>query len=109
MSQTSGIERRVHPRHLLGRGVEFFHAPTRRHFPAFCRDISEGGMLMLIPASTPVRRGQSVRLQVSDLPVPGIADMAGRPLNATVLRVDRTPLTTDGQIAIAVRFSGAST
>ena len=67
MSQTSGIDRRVHPRHPLTESVEFFHAPTKRNFPAFCRDISHGGMLMYVPAATPVAPGQSVSLRLAEM------------------------------------------
>ncbi|MEI7836104.1 MAG: PilZ domain-containing protein [Planctomycetota bacterium] len=107
MSQTSGIDRRVHPRHPLTESVEFFHAPTKRNFPAFCRDISHGGMLMYVPAATPVAPGQSVSLRLAEM-LPAVAELAGKVIHATVVRVDRSALLAAGQLALAVRFSGTS-
>ncbi|MCY2929096.1 MAG: PilZ domain-containing protein [Planctomycetota bacterium] len=108
MSQTSGIERRVHPRYPLAESVEFFHGPTRRDFPALCRDISHGGMLMYVPAATPVAPGQSVRLRVAGGLRPPVAELSGQVIHATVVRVDRGALLTGGHIALAVRFVGTS-
>jgi hypothetical protein len=93
----------------LARSVEFFHVPTRRNFPAMCRNISKGGMLMYIPASTPVQPGQAVRLHVTGLSLPAVADLAAQPIDATILRVDRQSLLADGQLSTAVRFCGTST
>ena len=108
MSQTSGIERRLYRRYPLTESVEFFHAPTRRNFPASCRDISRGGMLMYVPATTPVAPGQSVRLRVADGLVPPVAELGGQVIHATVVRVDRRALLAGGHVALAVRFVGTS-
>ena len=108
MSQTSETERRAHPRYPLGESVEFFHAPTRRNFPASCRDISHGGMLMYVPAATPVAPGQSVRLRLADTLMPAMADLAGKIIQAVIVRVDRRALLAGGHVALGVRFSGTS-
>ena len=108
MSQTSGIDRRLHPRYPLTESVEFFHAPTKRNFPAFCRDISHSGMLMYVPAATPVAPGQSVRLRLAEVLLPALAELAGKVIHATIVRVDRRSLLSAGQVALAVRFGGTS-
>ncbi|MHC4294898.1 MAG: PilZ domain-containing protein, partial [Planctomycetota bacterium] len=55
-------ERRAHPRHPLPTTVQFYHGPSQRDFPSRCADISRGGLLMYVPAKTPVKTGDPVRL-----------------------------------------------
>ena len=86
MSGTSATERRAHPRYPLPTSVDFFHGPTQRQFPARCADISLGGMLMYVPAATPVRTGQPVRVAVGAVSRPEFLGLGGGPLDATIVR-----------------------
>ena len=107
MSATPQADRRQHQRFPLAGGVEFFHGPTRREFPGRCVDISEGGMLMYVPAPTPVRVGQPIRLDLASVARPGLLRLDAGPMDGTIVRVDRQKLLTVGQAAVGVRFSRA--
>jgi c-di-GMP-binding flagellar brake protein YcgR len=105
MSANAPTERRKHPRYPLAAGVDFYHGPTRRSFPARCVDISQGGLLMLVPAGTPVQPGQSVRLGLGSARRPELAPLSRQSVDATVVRVDRQALLSAGHLAVGVRFA----
>ena len=107
MSATPSRDRREHPRHPLATSVQFFHGPSQRDFPARCANISFGGMLMYVPAATPVQPGEPVRLSMGGIGRPEFARLAKGPLDATIVRVDRRALIQEGHIAIGVRFAQA--
>lgn len=96
-------ERRRHARFPLSRGVEVYHGPTQREFPAWTLDVSDGGAQMYLPATTPVQVGQPIRVHLGNVPH---RDLSGT-LDATVVRVDRGKFLANAQIAIGVRFARA--
>ena len=107
MGTGPSVERRQFPRHPLATGVEFFHGPSQREYPGRCVDISEGGMSMYVPASVPVQPGHPIRLVLGGVSRPEFAVMADKPIDATVVRVDRHRLLKTGHLAIGVKFGGA--
>ena len=100
-------ERRAHPRYPLATSAEFYHGPTQRDFPARCVNISEGGMLMYVPAHTPVQPGHPVRVGVGGINRPEFAPLGAAPVDATIVRVDRRKLIREGHLAVGVRFAEA--
>lgn len=100
-------ERRVSPRYQLAAGVQFFHGPSGRNLPARCVDISRGGLLMYVPAASPVKPGHAVRLTLGAIGLPDIACLSGIPLQGTIVRVDRGSLLAEGHLAVGVRFAQA--
>jgi c-di-GMP-binding flagellar brake protein YcgR len=106
MSEYQGRERRRYNRFPIAMGARFEHGPSRRELPARTVNVSEGGTLMLVPATAPVTSGQTIRLHLPSLPHPDLGHLA-EPRDATVLRVDRRCLLRDGQVRMAVRFAGA--
>lgn len=93
MSETTA-DRRKHRREASSATVQFFHGPSRREFPGRCLDISEGGLMMYVPAAAPVQAGQAIRLQMPQ----------SAPLDARIVRVDRQRLLSKGHIAVGVQF-----
>ncbi len=100
-------ERRVHPRHPLLTSVQVFHGPSQRDFPGRCVDISAGGMCMYVPAATPIQPGQPIRLTVGSVSRPEFAGLSEKPIDATIVRVDRDALLKTGHLAVGVRFAMA--
>ncbi len=107
MSATPSTERRRHPRYPLATSVQFFHAKSQRDFPGRSVDVSSGGMLMFVPATTPLHAGQTIRLNLSTMPQMHAERAAGGPQDATVIRVDRNALLSAGHIAVGVQFHEA--
>ncbi|HUT58439.1 MAG TPA: PilZ domain-containing protein [Phycisphaerae bacterium] len=108
MVQTPSTERRQYPRLALSANVRFFHGPSGRELPARTVNISKGGMMMFVPVAAPLRAGQPIRLLA--LPGPGdvrFAPPSGRPVEATVVRVDRRALPAAGRVMAGVRFAQA--
>lgn len=99
------IDRRVHLRHPLSSGCEFHHEQSGRTFAGRSVDISSGGMLMYIPASAPLKVGQSLTLKISKLPVDKLPDLTEGPVQANVVRVDRHALLTLGHVAVGLKFA----
>ena len=106
MAEARPAERRKHPRHPLATSVQFHHGPSRRDFPGRCVDVSEGGMLMYVPAHVPAQPGHTIRLTVGSLNRPEFEGLNGRPVDATVVRVSRDRLLGSGSLALGVRFLG---
>jgi len=105
MCASPAVDRRAHTRYPLATSVEFHHGPSQRNFPARCVDISAGGMLMYVPAATPVQPGHPVRLQMGAVSRPEFAGLADKPISATVVRVDRRSILSSGHLAIGLRFN----
>ncbi|MBS3733924.1 MAG: PilZ domain-containing protein [Phycisphaerae bacterium] len=101
------IERRRHRRHPLATSVTFHHGPSHRQFPARCVDVSAGGVKLHVPAATPVRPGQPIRLRVDGVYRPEFASLANQELPATIVRVDRIAMVRTGHLAVGVRFDEA--
>ncbi len=107
MTPAPAAERRMHARHPLATSVRFYHGPSQRDFPARCVNISLGGVKMSVPASAPVQPGQPVRLSLAGLSRPEFAGLRDKPLDGTIVRVDRRALIQDGNLAIGIRFAQA--
>lgn len=98
-------ERRQHSRYPMSTSLQFRHGPTKREVPARSVDLSETGMLMYVPATTPVRAGQAVYVNLAEI---GGKLISGKgPVQATIVRVDRTEMTSKGYLGIGVRFAAA--
>ena len=100
MTAKPSVERRQHRRFPLTTSVQFYHAPSQRDFPGRCADISAGGMLMYVPATTPLQPGHSVNR-------PEFANLGDSPVEATIVRVDRQALLQAGHLAVGLRFAQA--
>jgi len=107
MGSTAPPERRKHQRYPLATSVEFHHGLSQRSFPARCVDISAGGMLMYVPAATPVQPGHPVRVTVGSVSRPEFAGLSERPVDATIVRVNRQALLSAGHLAVGLRFAHA--
>jgi hypothetical protein len=107
MSEAPPAERRAYPRYPLATSVQFYHGPSQRDFPGRCVDISVGGLLMYVPATTPVQPGQPVRIAVGGLNRPEFAPLGQKPMNGTIVRVNRAALLSEGHLAVGVRFAQA--
>ena len=105
MTAETFVERRQHPRFPLAISVQFHHPPSSRDFPGRCSDISEGGLLMLVPAATPLQPGHVIRLDLGRVSRPEFAHFGGGPRHATIVRVDRQSLLEDGYLAVGIRFA----
>jgi hypothetical protein len=105
---TANSERRQHNRIPRVVTLQLRHQPSDRDIPARTLDISDGGMLMCVPATAPVAVGQPVRIQASQDTLPrlpvrtGPCDSDG--LEAKIVRVDRNALLTSGQLQIGIRL-----
>jgi len=85
--------------------VQFYHGPSRREYPARSVDISHGGMLMYVPASVPVSRGQPIRLTIGSTARPELAGLGDKPLDGTIVRVDRQKMLQLGHVPVGIRFA----
>jgi hypothetical protein len=61
-------------------------------------------MLMYVPATAPVHAGQTLRLNLGNVPMREFSGMTGRSVDATVVRVDRNALLASGHVAVGVHF-----
>ncbi len=100
----SSADRRRSQRVPMAVAVQFFHGPTQREFPARSVDVSEGGMLMYVPAGAPVAAGQAVRVCVSAPTRPEFAGLAGKDITATIVHVDRQKMLVAGHLPVGIRF-----
>ncbi len=107
MNTSSPKDRRTYPRHPLVTGVQFSHGPSQRQFPGRCIDISKGGMLMFAPVATPVQPGDYVKVTLGSVGRPEFASLGERPIEASVVRVDRKALLSKGHIVVGMRFMQA--
>lgn len=104
MCASPAVDRRKHPRCPHSTSLEFYHEPSERQFPGRCVDVSAGGLMMYVPASTPVQPGHNVRMSSSGLSRPELAGLDTDDINGTVVRVDRSALLRMGHIAVGIRF-----
>ena len=105
MVQDAPSERRMYPRYPLPTSVQFHHGPSRRDFPARCANISEGGMLMYVPVTSPVQPGHPISVTIGSVSRPEFAALSERPVDATIVRVDREALLEEAHLAVALRFA----
>ena len=62
---------------------------------------------MYVPASVPVVPGQPIRLTIGSHSRPELAGLSDRPLDATIVRVDRGKMLSFGHLPVGVRFAEA--
>ena len=105
MERSASANRRRYVRYPLATTVQFYHGPSRRAFPARTVDISSGGLLMHVPASTPVAPGQPIRLTLGNHEGCEAVGLDGGPIHATIVRVDRRGLLDQGHLPVGVRFA----
>ena len=98
------IDRRRHVRHPLPTSVEFLHESSAQNYVGRRVDLSDGGLLMYVPARVPIQVGDVVRLKARAGGQPELADSGEPPLKATIVRVDRHSLLTMGHVAVGVKF-----
>ena len=99
MAPSPSTDRRRHRRQPLSAGVQFHHGPSSRDFPGRCVDVSDNGMLLYVPAATPVQAGQAIRLRI------GGTEQSDQPVQATIVRVDRHRLLSMGYVAVGIEFA----
>ena len=104
MTRSTSPDRRQHARHPLATTVQFVHGPSRREYPARSVDVSHGGMLIYVPASVPIARGQSIQVTIGSHGRPELSELSNRPLTATVVRVDRKKMMQLGHLPVGIRF-----
>ena len=104
MHADSSADRRVYRRYPAPISVRVEHVASKREFPARAVDVSRGGMLMYVPAATPVKVGQAIRLTMKGVDQPELAGLSGQFLPAMIKRVDRHVLIKIGHLAIGVEF-----
>jgi hypothetical protein len=101
-------DRRKHQRFPLASSVEVHLSATGRSYPARGVDVSQGGMLVYLPASAPVAAGQELELTVIPSPTApapaGAANAVARKRAGRVIRVDRDSLVRLGHLGVAVQF-----
>jgi len=107
MGAVPAAERRMHRRYPLSTGVDFYHGQSRRRFPGRCIDISAGGMLMYVPAATPLQPGHGLELDLGSIGRSEFTHLSERAVQATVVRVDRQAVLATGHLAVGVRFAQA--
>jgi c-di-GMP-binding flagellar brake protein YcgR len=104
MDEGTSAERRQHTRFPLATSVEFYHTASKRDFPGRSVDVSDGGMLMYVPATVPVHPGQVVRLNARSIHPGKVQRNGDGKVHAKIVRVDRQPLLTTGHIAVGMKF-----
>ena len=95
----------MHVRYPMATTVQFYHGPSRRYFRARTVDISEGGILMYVPASAPVAPGHPIQVTIGSHSRPELAGLSDRPMDATIVRVDRHKMLSQGYLPVGVRFT----
>ena len=104
MCATPMINRRRHVRHPQPASLEFEHLTSGECYVGRCVDLSEGGLLMYVPARVPIQVNQVVQLTPKGAGLPEFPGNGEAPIEATVVRVDRHSLLTMGHVAVGVRF-----
>ena len=60
--------------------------------------------MIYVPATAPVQAGDPVRVTLGGVRSPEFAFLGGRPLDASIVRVNRRTLLEYGHIAVGLRF-----
>lgn len=100
----TGAERRQYQRFPMTTGVMCYHEPSGRDIPVRSQDISAGGMKLFLPPTAPVRAGHGVYVDLGGIARPELLGRGDEPIPATIVRVDRSTLTTDGHLVVGIRF-----
>jgi len=104
MDERPSSDRRQFVRYPLAATVQFYHCASRREFPARSIDMSRGGILVYVPAGTPVAPGQPIQLKLDVHGRPEFGRLSDSPLDGTVVRVDRAKMLSDGHLPVGIRF-----
>ena len=104
MVEVAPLGRRRHCRYPVGASADLAHEPSRRAFPCRLADASAGGALVLVPIHAPLRPGHRVVLRPREPLASQLASLTGKAIPATVVRVDRQALLTDGCVGVGIRF-----
>lgn len=85
MPSSDPAERRQHPRMPLVRGCKVLDEKSAKFVPAETTNISQGGLLMRVPATRPFSAGDRVEVAVGwgNVPIAASVKMAG----GTIVRV----------------------
>jgi hypothetical protein len=62
---------------------------------------------MYLPATTPVQPGHPIRLTLGAVSRPEFAGLGARPIDGTIVRVDRDALIKTGRLAVGIKFAQA--
>ncbi len=102
-------ERRIHRRYVYPRNLRFRSEASLRKLPARCVNISSGGMLLNIFHHSGLRVGQDVVLSLptheSPPSFPGLCLPRAGELVATIVRIEREGVKTNGYMRIGVEFA----
>ena len=84
-TETSAEDRRQHPRMPLVRGCKLLDQKSAKFIPAETSNISQGGLMIRVPATRPFSAGDRVEIAVGwgNIPIAASVKMAG----ATIVRV----------------------
>ena len=106
-TQTLIMEQRKDARSDLSWPVSIWLPEAGRFFNGKSVNISKGGVYLSVPMTTPVRIGHEVEINFPR--TPSLAKQKGqyaRIKPGTVVRVDRRSILENGNIGIAIRFTG---
>jgi hypothetical protein len=106
MVDMARLERRRHSRRPLGITVRVAPAGSGLDFPCLCADLSVSGARLLVPAAMPTVLGGSIQITDVSGRIHWRPDHQGSHA-ATVARVDRQTLLSDGAITLGVCFERA--
>jgi len=84
-ADTAADDRRQHPRMPLVRGCKLLDQKSAKFIPAETANISQGGLMIRVPATRPFSAGDRVEVAVGwgNIPIAASVKMAG----ATIVRV----------------------
>ena len=105
MNSRQTKNRRHHERRTYSTDLHFHHPTSNQYFPCRSVDVSTGGMLLRIPARSPVQVGNAIQLHVEPMGQPEWAINKYWSVPAKIVRIDRAPLLTDGHVSIGVQFA----
>ena len=105
MNSRQTKNRRNYERHPYSADLHFLHSTSNQYFPCRSVDVSTSGMLLQIPARSPVQVGNAIQLHVEPTGQPEWAIIDNQSIPAKIVRIDRAPLLTNGHISIGVQFA----
>ena len=101
----TAVENRRDVRTDLTWPISVWLPEANRFFNAQTVNVAKGGVLVAMPMTTPIRPGHSIELNFPR--TKSLAEKKGqfaRIKGGKVVRVDRTAITTDASINVAVQF-----
>ena len=105
---TPKFENRRANRFEVDCSLRFSHLPSSKTLRSRCLNISESGVLLLIPMHIPVIEGQNVEIHFSNNALNQILNAGinspGNTFQATVTRIDRQALLEEAGIRVGLEF-----